>query len=346
MPEIPIPFITAFLLLVLFLRIRLMRGKGRPAKTETAFIAISCLSIILCGLNWGTTFSIPTFFQPIVAATVPPLFWLYAASGKANEKRRAWRHLLPPLCVAVLLATENPGRWPLVDLSLMMIFAGYGIALIHAALDRSTDCGDARRLWQKAPFWAGVYFVVSAIIDIIIALELDVGNGQRVPEIIGVAHIATLLVLTFFIVTKKSAPAENKPSNKTQPASDGDLELADKLEQFIRINRLYTDPNMTLQRLARRMGIPARHISETINRVYGRNISQVMNSYRLDEVKRLLSQTDSRITDIMLDCGFQTKSNFNREFLKATGMTPSQWRRANAAPSSAIADATPASENR
>ncbi|MEC5318421.1 AraC family transcriptional regulator [Brenneria populi subsp. brevivirga] len=245
-----------------------------------------------------------------------------------------------------MLATKNPGDWPLVDLSIMLIFAGYGSALIHAACDRSTDSGDALRLWQKAPFWAGIYFIISAIIDIIIALKLAAGNGQRVPQIVGVAHIVILAVLTFFIVTKRSAPAENKPSNKAQPASGEDLELADKLEQFIRANHLYTDANMTLQRLARRMGIPARHISEAINRVYGRNISQVMNRYRLDEVKRLLSQTDSRITDIMLDCGFQTKSNFNREFLKETGMTPSQWRRANAAPSSAIADATPASKNR
>jgi len=30
----------------------------------------------------------------------------------------------------------------------------------------------------------------------------------------------------------------------------------------------------------------------------------------------------------MLDSGFMTKSNFNREFLRVMGMTPSAWRRA------------------
>ncbi|WP_113865588.1 helix-turn-helix domain-containing protein [Brenneria salicis] len=70
-----------------------------------------------------------------------------------------------------------------------------------------------------------------------------------------------------------------------------------------------------------------------------------MNGYRIDEARRLLSQTDSRITDIMLACGFQTKSNFNREFLKFTGMSPSHWRRANTPSASANSVATSASES-
>jgi AraC-like DNA-binding protein len=34
------------------------------------------------------------------------------------------------------------------------------------------------------------------------------------------------------------------------------------------------------------------------------------------------------VTTIMLDAGFQTKSNFNREFRRVTGTSPSLWRAA------------------
>lgn len=91
---------------------------------------------------------------------------------------------------------------------------------------------------------------------------------------------------------------------------------------------LYRDPNLTLERRARRAGIPARRISATLNRIYGRNISQVVNEYRVSDAKRRLVKTPDPVTAILLESGFGTKSNFNREFLRITGMTPSSYRRA------------------
>jgi AraC-like DNA-binding protein len=44
------------------------------------------------------------------------------------------------------------------------------------------------------------------------------------------------------------------------------------------------------------------------------------------EACRSLADTDEPITRIMFDAGFQTKSNFNREFLRVTGMSPKAWR--------------------
>ncbi|MCV9879218.1 helix-turn-helix domain-containing protein [Brenneria izbisi] len=348
MPAIPLPFITAFLLIVLFLRIRHINGKARSTKTETAFIAASCLTITLCGFHWGTSLSLPAFFQPIVAASVPPLFWLCAKPVNNDSKPlvRYFRHLLPVIGVALLVTMRAHINLPLLDLSLLMIYAGYGTALVHS----SCAIPSASPRWKKIRFLAGVYFICSGMADIAIALDLEIFGGRRAPGMIAAAHIATLIVLTLLIVTTDPSLAETAEKNRDgveiQPASPEDRALADKLDQLIRTHNLYTDPTMTIQRLARRLGIPTRQLSEAINRVYGRNISQIMNGYRINEARRLLSQTDSRIIDIMLACGFQTKSNFNREFLKFTGMSPSHWRRANTSSTSASSAATSASESR
>jgi AraC-like DNA-binding protein len=45
--------------------------------------------------------------------------------------------------------------------------------------------------------------------------------------------------------------------------------------------------------------------------------------------------TPDAVTVIMLESGFGTKSNFNREFLLVTGMTPGAYRRAGGKASAA-----------
>ena len=99
------------------------------------------------------------------------------------------------------------------------------------------------------------------------------------------------------------------------------------VDTVMRSTKLYRDPDLTLNRLSRRLGIPSRRISIAINRTLGRNVPQVVNEYRVGEAVRLLIETDLSITTVMFECGFQTKSNFNREFTRVTGTTPSDYRR-------------------
>jgi len=59
-------------------------------------------------------------------------------------------------------------------------------------------------------------------------------------------------------------------------------------------------------------------------------VSQIVNEYRIQDAIRLLKTTDLPITAVMFECGFQTKSNFNREFARVTGATLSDYRRLGA----------------
>jgi AraC-like DNA-binding protein len=90
--------------------------------------------------------------------------------------------------------------------------------------------------------------------------------------------------------------------------------------------QIYKDVDLNLNRLARRLNLPARSVSGAINRRHGMNVSQYVNTYRVKEACRLLSETDESVTRIIFESGFLTKSNFNREFLRVTGSTPSAWR--------------------
>lgn len=108
--------------------------------------------------------------------------------------------------------------------------------------------------------------------------------------------------------------------------AEEDIGVAERINSLMQGQELYRDPDLTLERLARRVGIPARQISGALNRIYGRNVSQIVNEYRVADAKLRLETTLDQITSIMLDVGFGTKSNFNREFLRVTGTTPSRYR--------------------
>ncbi|WP_345770921.1 AraC family transcriptional regulator [Brucella intermedia] len=61
----------------------------------------------------------------------------------------------------------------------------------------------------------------------------------------------------------------------------------------------------------------------------GQNVSRFINDYRIAEACRRLEKDDISITTVMFESGFQTKSNFNREFRRVTSLSPADWRDKN-----------------
>jgi AraC-like DNA-binding protein len=77
-------------------------------------------------------------------------------------------------------------------------------------------------------------------------------------------------------------------------------------------------------------------VSSAVNRIHGSSVSQYVNNQRVSEACRLLAASDEPITRIMFDAGFLSKSNFNREFLRVTGLSPKTWRLEHRPPSGTL----------
>ena len=98
-----------------------------------------------------------------------------------------------------------------------------------------------------------------------------------------------------------------------------------RLDALLESRRLYLDPELTLTRLARALHVPAKQLSAAINRRTGGNVSRHVNGHRIREACGAL-EAGASVTEAILASGFNTKSNFNREFRRVTGRTPSAWR--------------------
>lgn len=91
------------------------------------------------------------------------------------------------------------------------------------------------------------------------------------------------------------------------------------------ITRNYSEA-INLEQIANQIHINPAYLSSLFKQVTGKSFKDYLNSVRVEESKRLLSNTDYSILDIAIACGFEDQSYFTKVFKKYTGMTPKQYR--------------------
>lgn len=320
----------------------MIRQGERKLGLFPVLVATFAAQAVLSGLNWNVGWHPARFIQPVVAALLPALS--FAAFDQLRRNRLATpTDMLPHLVPACLVATLVAFWRAPIDIALFAIYLGYGLALLQIAR-HGPDALSAVRItdeWtaQKALIAMAVMLVATAFIDAIVSLDFFLGDGELARRILAIAGVLWLAVAGYAATVADNTRPDNEvntnvgdfTSSPALPAStsiEDDEAIASRVNALMLEQHLYRDPDLTLERLARRAGIPGRQISGALNRIYGRNISQVVNEYRVSDAKRRLVNTPDPVTAILLESGFGTKSNFNREFLRITGMTPSSYRRA------------------
>jgi AraC family transcriptional regulator len=84
---------------------------------------------------------------------------------------------------------------------------------------------------------------------------------------------------------------------------------------------------ITLVELSRVAGLSRRHFLRAFRESVGDTPLGYVRTSRIEEAKRRLSQGSQSITEVALDCGFSHAQHFATAFRRATGLTPSAFRR-------------------
>ena len=101
------------------------------------------------------------------------------------------------------------------------------------------------------------------------------------------------------------------------------------IEAYMKSERPYLDPDLTLPKLAKGLEVSTHHLSQVINEMHGRNFFDFINQFRVEEVKKKIQDEKFQkysLLGIAFESGFNSKSAFNRVFKKVAGKTPSQFR--------------------
>ena len=99
-------------------------------------------------------------------------------------------------------------------------------------------------------------------------------------------------------------------------------------------DRSYSEP-LDLEALARTAHVSPRHFSRSFRSTFGETPHQYLLTRRLERARHLLRTTDLSVAGICLEVGFTSVGSFTTTFRRRVGVSPTEYRRANAGPSPA-----------
>lgn len=128
--------------------------------------------------------------------------------------------------------------------------------------------------------------------------------------------------------TANDLSVEKKKYAKSGLNEDTAKDLHLRLKQLMSIEKLFVEPELTLTDLATRLEVHPNYLSQVINEIEGVNFYDYVNTLRIEEFKRLVAIPENQkytLLALAFDCGFNSKSAFNRYFKKATNLSPSEY---------------------
>lgn len=323
MPSLPIPMISSLVLGFLLVRVWFLDRRQGPLVVLLAVCAVQGVIISL-----AQHYLVPGFgmVQPITATLVAPVAWVvFQISAVRQLERFDAVHIAGPLAAVISILVMPV----LLDTLIPALFVGYGVTILWVC-GRGADAMPRMRIETgdlPVQIWRviGAALIASAFSDVLIVAAQIMGAAYLQPWIISIYSTVMLLIVGVLSLSSSLVTAPPDPDDPPEVRiSDADMQIFEKLEALMTTDRLYLNPDLTLSQLSRRILVPAKQLSGAINRVTGENVSRYINGARIKAAQEAL-QSGENITSAMLSSGFNTKSNFNREFLRVTGQSPSDW---------------------
>lgn len=104
------------------------------------------------------------------------------------------------------------------------------------------------------------------------------------------------------------------------------------LNELMKKDKLFLDPELTLVKLAQRINVSPKELSQIINQIENKNYSQYIAKYRIEEAMKYLKNpkyTNYKIATIAFESGFNSISSFNVAFKKIANCTAIDYRESN-----------------
>lgn len=300
-----------------------------PRYIDTAFpfgLAYSPLFYFALKISYGKTLSVKKDFWHLVPFCLALIVTFFLFSSP-NFRAQYYRSYIIALYTAIPLS-----------------FLGYMLFALfrHNSTRQSVLYNNVYRVFGASIIillCMGLFFLVSTFTRIIpqqlsskilpVAFIYLAIAGQ----VLSIFHyqIKTLTKTTFpknAIIPEKAVEETTATRYQKSLVSDDMLDTYEtKLEKLIQ-QKMYRDPDLSLEEVARKIGAPRHHITQMFNIRKGKSFNQYINSHRIAHACSLLRANPQwgTIDELAYECGFNSKASFNRNFKNIVGKTPSEYR--------------------
>lgn len=132
------------------------------------------------------------------------------------------------------------------------------------------------------------------------------------------------------IVEGQQASTQAAPGKvKYQKSSLSDslaVSIHQEMKHLMETEKTFKDAELSLSQLAQKLRVHPNSLSQVINTYENRNFYDYINGQRIEEFKRIVTNPKNQkytLLSLAFDCGYNSKTSFNRNFKKVTGVSPS-----------------------
>ena len=125
---------------------------------------------------------------------------------------------------------------------------------------------------------------------------------------------------------KEKDKAQKRKTDKSAQ-SNSDRELFEKVETLMSEQKIYRMKSLTRDSLAEMLGTNRTYLSRAINSMAGKSFSDYINTWRVIEATRIMSDksADIPLKQLADDLGYSSSAVFYRSFQKETGVTAGKY---------------------
>ncbi|PAV31220.1 hypothetical protein CIL05_00755 [Virgibacillus profundi] len=161
------------------------------------------------------------------------------------------------------------------------------------------------------------------IINTIVKTVTEMGQGKHISDLNRIADFNSIEQLHQQLQTIVMDVCKEVDSKKE---SHNDKMRNDILDYIKASYKLY---DLSLESVALKFQLSVSYLSRFFKEQTGTTFTQYVQDLRMNEVKRLLKETDQPIKDIVVEVGYKDVANFTRKFKNLVGVTPGQYRKLN-----------------
>ncbi|SEA09037.1 helix-turn-helix domain-containing protein [Microbulbifer marinus] len=353
------------LLLSIFQQVLPIRDRNY-GRLLTAFLLIVAIASACTLILWNDQFEVaPLFGQVLLPYFLfgalmlkGPAFYLFVSALTQQNMRLQRRHaihLLPALAVILYLFIFDlssddlrrisvagqgfPAR--LVDLVwdlstvVPLAYAVAAVLLLHRYRSELED--EYSHFSTTELDWLNIltYGVLISWGWTLMVHVLAKYTSVETADLLGIAdnYVAFILINAFFAYSLSYAHQllATQPQQSREPSEEEPSESAiDKVRHAMEVEKIYLKKNLNLEQFSSRIELPPKEVSAVINKHFGTNFFEYVNSYRVEAAKALLADPDKAnmtVLDVLLESGFNSKSAFHRFFSRLVGMSPTEYRK-------------------
>jgi len=131
------------------------------------------------------------------------------------------------------------------------------------------------------------------------------------------------------VVVAEAAPDVAREKYRTSSiGQEQEKAIYEKIQTLFAAKPMFLEPKLQLQDVADELGVSTHHLSQAINAQSGKPFYDLVNSYRVRHLQKLLADPGNKKFTILalgLDSGFNSKASLNRVFKEETGLSPSEY---------------------